>query len=89
MDRIISNHTPKTIQACGGLSSLKKELESNAPVHPRYFLNKKPNSWPSTKSFLISGHCLVLKTSLKFLNLVKKIAVKAYAECECSKLFVL
>ena len=43
---------------------------------------------PSNKSFLISDHILVLKVSKKFINLANQSTVKAYAERECSKLFV-
>ena len=50
---------------------------------------KKPSSRPITKSFVMFGHILVLEVFEKFLNLGNKIAVKAYAERECSKLFVL
>ena len=53
------------------------------------FLYKKPSSRPSTKSFLIFGHVVVQKDSLKFLNLTNLSAVKAYTERDCSKLFVL
>ena len=35
-------------------------------------LYKKPSSRPSTKSFLIFDHILVLKVCQKFLNLMKK-----------------
>ena len=50
---------------------------------------KKPRSRSSTKSFLIFGHILVPKVSLKSLNLANLIAVKAYTEHECRKIFVL
>ena len=39
------------------------------------FLYKKPSFKPSIKSFLTFNHILVL------------VAVKAYSECDCSKLF--
>ena len=51
------------------------------------FFYKKPSSSPSTKSVFILGHVLVLKESLKFLNLANSTAVKSYAERDCSKLF--
>ena len=53
------------------------------------FSYRKPNSGPSTKSFVIFGHILVLKVSLKCRNQATSIPVKAYAERERSKLAVL
>ena len=40
--------------------------------HTKSFFYKKPCSRPDAKSFLIFGHTLVLKVSLKFLKLTKK-----------------
>ena len=47
------------------------------------------SSRPSAKSFLIYGHILVLENSIRCFNFANEIAVKAYAEGECNKLFVL
>ena len=53
------------------LKSIGKRMSDRRRISIHVFVSTKPSSRPSTKSFLIFGHILVLKVSQNFLNLTK------------------
>ena len=63
----------ENIVSCGRVNKTTVILCSESLTR---FLYNWPSSRPSSKSFLISGHILVLKFSQKFFNLLKKQSCK-------------